>query len=148
MTKKHDRVPSVKSVMTPFPWSVSLDDSLTRARRLMDDHDIRHLPVVEEDRLVGVISDRDLGVVRAAVPEGEARESLTVRDACILDAYVVESSTPLDRVLLEMSGRHIGSALVVRNGRLAGIFTVTDACRHFGLFLREMFPPGGDDEVA
>jgi len=54
----------------------------------------------------------------------------------------------LDHVLMEMADRHIGSVLVVREKRLAGIFTVTDACRRFGEFLRATFPPGDDNRAA
>ena len=73
--------------------------------------------------------------------------SLKVRDACVIDAYVVDLSAPLDRVLAEMAERHIGSVLVVKRGKLAGIFTSSDACNHFGRFLAQFFDAGGD-EVA
>jgi hypothetical protein len=44
-----------------------------------------------------------------------------------------------------MAEHCLDSALVVKDGRLAGIFTVSDACRQFGRLLRSLFPPGGDD---
>jgi hypothetical protein len=47
-----------------------------------------------------------------------------------------------------MAKRRLGAALVVKDGRLAGIFTLTDACQCFAESLRERFPPAGGDEAA
>jgi acetoin utilization protein AcuB len=142
---KPDKIPSLRSVMTPFPWFIHIEDRLGRAAEVMAERDIRHLPVTEDGELVGVLAERDLQLVMGSAASPEQRASLTVRDACVLDAYVVETSEPLDRVLLTMARRHIGSALVVKNGKLAGIFTVTDACRCFAELLESLSPEIGDD---
>ena len=131
--------------MTPFPWKVRLDDSLSHATAVMRERNIRHLPVTDGDQLVGIVTERDIGLVENAVRDSGERASLTVRDACGLDAYVVDLSAPLDRVLAEMAERHIGSALVVKRGKLAGIFTSSDVCHHFGRFLAQFFGSGGDN---
>ena len=55
-----DRIPSIGSVMTPFPHVVNVDDSLRLARAVMVEHDVRHLPVKDGDTLVGLLTDRDL----------------------------------------------------------------------------------------
>jgi acetoin utilization protein AcuB len=142
-SQRPDHIPAIAAVMTPFPWYIHIEDRLSRAREVMEEQGIRHLPVTEEGALVGVVTERDLRLL-----EGTGRgEALSVRDACVRDAYVVQVNTRLDEVLLEMARRHIGSALVVKNDKLAGIFTVTDACRSFGQFLRELFPEP-DDEIA
>ena len=133
--------------MTPFPWKVRLDDSLSHATAVMRERNIRHLPVTDGDQLVGIVTERDIGLVENAVRDSRESGSLKVRDACELDAYVVDLSAPLDRVLAEMAERHIGSALVVKRGKLAGIFTSSDACHHFGRYLAERFD-SGDDDVA
>jgi acetoin utilization protein AcuB len=131
--------------MTPFPWHVELGDRLGLAREVMHERKIRHLPVTDGGELVGIVTDRDIGLVENAVREAAERDALTVRDVCVLDAFVVELSQPLDRVLSEMAERHIDSALVVKRGRLAGIFTSSDVCHHFGQFLKMVFDPGDDD---
>ena len=70
----------------------------------------------------------------------------SVRDLCGgRPAYVVKLSEPLDRVLLHMADQGVDAALVVKDGKLAGIFTVSDACQQFGKLLRTLFPHGGDD---
>jgi acetoin utilization protein AcuB len=144
-TNPPTRIPSIKAVMTPFPWKVRLDDSLSHATAVMREHNIRHLPVTDGDQLVGIVTERDIGLVENAIRGSRETDSLQVSDACMLDAYVVDLSSPLDRVLAEMAERHIGSALVVKRGKLAGIFTSSDACHHFGRFLAQFFESGGND---
>ena len=61
---------------------------------------------------------------------------------------MVDLNEPLETVLLTMAERHIGSALVTRQGRLAGVFTAVDACRTFGEYIRENFPRPDGDESA
>ena len=87
------------SVMTPFPYAVQLDDSLRRARELMAEHDVRHLPVLRSHVLVGILSDRD--IKRAMNPDLGLPpiEELFVRDIYVPDPYVVEDHAPLDDVL-------------------------------------------------
>jgi len=146
--KKPDRIPPLKSVMTPFPWFVRIEDTLARAKEVMEQQGIRHLPVTKDDEPVGVVTTRDIHLLESAIRDPQRRAALSVRDACVLDAFVVETSEPLDRVLLEMARHHLGSVLVVKGKKLAGIFTVSDACRSYGEFLRAMFPHPPDDEVA
>lgn len=114
---------------------------------MMAEHDIRHLPVKENGKIVSVISDRD---IRLALHSGSHRDkdSLRVRDVCVHETYIVELNERLDSVLLHMARYHIGSALVVKNGKLAGIFTTTDACRCYGEYLRSLFPTGNGHDAA
>ena len=133
-----ERIPPIKAVMTPFPHSVEIGDPIEKARQAISAHRIRHLPVTDEGRLVGVISARELEV---------ATDARVVRDAHLAGAYVVELTERLDRVLLTMAKSHLGSALVVKRGKLVGIFTTSDACRIFGECLRNLFP-NDDDEAA
>jgi len=145
--RRPERIPAVKWAMTPFPWFIHVDDRLARAKQVMQEQDIRHLPVTRGGELVGVVTQRDIHLAESITPDPAQREALTVEDVSVLEPYVVDIGDRLDHVLLEMAKRRIGSALVTRQGRLAGIFTVTDACRAFGEFLRSMFPEG-PDEVA
>ena len=135
--------PTLLSAMTPFPWSVEIDQPLERAREMMREHAIRHLPVVREGKLVGVIDDRHAELM--AGQAGHAGKRPSVASACRLDPYVVDAATPLEEVLREMAARRTDAALVTRKGRLAGIFTASDAFRCFSEFLRTLFPPESDD---
>ena len=133
-----DRIPPIKAVMTPFPHAVGIDDSIETARAAMRAHAIRHLAVTEGGQLVGVISAREIELAAGA---------RVVRDLQLALANVVELNERLDRVLLGMARSHLGSALVVKRGKLVGIFTSSDACRIFGECLRNLFP-NDDDEAA
>ena len=112
---------------------------------MMADLDIRHLPVTEGGRVVGVVSGRDVGLTMAArlgTPRGEGAK---VGELCAREPLVVETTASLEWVAGEMARRKIGSALVLYQGRLAGIFTTTDACRVLAEMLAERFPSGDDD---
>ena len=143
-------MPHIVAVMTPFPYSIEMDARLTEAMDMMQQHKIRHLPVMEQGKLVSVLTDRDIKMALDPSIGLPPQDELTVRNACVIDAFIVETTAPLDRVLLEMAERHIGSALVVKEERLAGIFTASDACRFLGDLLSAQFPvyTGGGDDAA
>lgn len=139
------RIPQIKSVMTPFPYSIDIDMSLDDAVKMMHAQHIRHLPVSRTGQLVGIVSERH---IRLAVESGHEKNTMRVRDVCVFDSYTVELSERLDNVLLRMAEEHIGSALIVKQGKLVGIFTITDACRCFAEYLQAQFPDGGGNEAA
>jgi CBS domain-containing protein len=66
----------------------------------------------------------------------------------VRDVYVVDVDTPLDEVLLHLAESHVGSALVVKNGKLAGILTSGDVCRTLADLLQQRFPAPEDDTAA
>ena len=76
-----------------------------------------------------------------------ARQTMRTQAIRHLAVTEKELTERLDRVLLAMSRSHLGSALVVKRGKLVGIFTTSDACRIFGECLRNLFP-NDDDEAA
>ncbi len=128
--------------MTPFPYSVAPDASVLEVEHMMQAHHIRHVPVQEDGHVLGVVSERDLHhLVHAALPEGD-KARLRIRSLLRHAPYVVEMNTPLDEVALAMAERHIGSAVVLRHGKLAGIFSTVDACRLLGEFLQDRFRDG------
>jgi len=141
-------IPPIKSVMTPFPHSIDSAEPLGRAAEIMASSGIAHLPVVEGDRLVGLLTDREArsALDKAARKGGESPPR--VRDARVTEAYVVALTEPLDVVLRRMARTNVEAALVVKEGRLIGIFTRTDACRCFGELLRSLFPRDHDDDAA
>ncbi len=141
-------IPQIKSVMTPFPYAIDINEPAIAARKMMKHHGIRHLPVKEHGELAGVITDRDIKKRMGPDFTTPQEQELTVRQVFIDDAYTVDLREPLDNVLLHMANHHIGSAIVTKNGNLAGLFTVTDACRVFSKFLREHFLPTPGNDAA
>lgn len=137
--------PLLKDVMTPFPYSVDVDAPLNQAIEFMREHKIRHLPVTSKGALVSIVVDRDIKLMLGpdfAYPSGE---ELKVRDAMVMDCYVVDRGTPLAAVTRHMAEHRIGSAVVTRRGKLAGVFTATDACRVLADHLDETTAIDEDD---
>lgn len=97
--------------------------------------------------MVGIVSARDVAVAQGLRSETE-EPPLTMADICNPNPYIVDVHDPLDRVTLEIAERHLGSALVTKNGRMVGILTTTDICKLLGEFLQQVFPDPEDDEVA
>lgn len=142
------RMPKVKSVMTAFPFSIASTAPVGEAIEFMRKEKIRHLPVTDNGNLVGIISDRDIKLVLGPDFAYPDPDKVTVREAMIRDSYFVDLDEGLDTVLTHMAEHHIGSAVVTRQGKLAGVFTSQDACRHFAEFLREQFRRAGGDDAA
>lgn len=117
---------SVEEFTTPDPVTANEDMTVDDLQRLMERHNIRHLPVMRGETVVGVISHRDVRLVMGLT----ALEKLQVRASDIMaeNPLTVSSSTPLDEVAYAMSEQKVGSAIVNDGkGRLLGIFTATDA---------------------
>lgn len=142
------KMPALKTAMTAFPYSVSVDASFDEASELMGHHNVRHLPVTKDQQVVGVITDRDMTSAMHVRSKSGDSSALSVRDLYIADPYIVSLDEPLGNVLLAMAERHIGSAIVTRADKLVGIFTSVDACRSYGEYLREHFSQPTDDDVA
>lgn len=132
------KVPTVAGAMSPFPYSIRPDQTLREAREMMVEHEIHHLPVTRGDDILGVISDGDVFVAGNLAPKGAAETP--VDSIYSRDPYVVDIHTPLEHVARQMADRRIGSAVITRQGRLAGILTHTDIC----LALAELLGGGGE----
>ncbi len=129
----------VRDLMTANVYSLTVRDDLYAAQNLMDEHNIRHLPVVDDDvELVGLVTTRDL--LRAASPRDDDLP-IEMRQARMHSESIAEWMTeevatvqPDDdlaeaaRVLLE---NKFGCLPVVEGGRLAGILTEADFVRYF-----------------
>ncbi|MBX3185853.1 MAG: CBS domain-containing protein [Labilithrix sp.] len=111
--------------MTPSPLVVSRDATVATAFDLMEQHAIRHLPVLDRGDLVGMVSATDLAFVkRFADPE-----ATLVSEAMSTPPYVAHPSTPLDEVAGAMARQRLGSAIIVESGNVVGVFTAVDALR-------------------
>jgi len=119
--------------------TVQSRESVERAQTLMATYGIRHLPVLDGTRLVGVISDRDLRGVMIPVPSrGRARRPILALPAQILvaeamtpDPVVIPKNADIEQAARLMVARRIGCLPVVDRGRLVGIVTEIDVLRVF-----------------
>lgn len=142
------KIPAIKSVMTPFPYWIDGQKCLLDAESMMSEHDISHLPVKDSGEIFGVVTKHDITQVKSEKIGVQDPGNLLVKDFCVLNPYIVDMNEPLDNVVLHMANHHIGSAIVVKSGKLAGVFTVNDACMLFSDYLRSQFRPLGGDDIA
>jgi acetoin utilization protein AcuB len=121
---RHATIP-IREYMTPTVHTVDLETSLPDARRLMQAHGIRHLPVLDGARLVGVVSQRD--VVALETSPFIDTSTVSVHDAMAEVPYAVPPETPLREVVQVMAENKYGSVVVIEGERVCGIFTTVDA---------------------
>lgn len=120
--------PHVSEYMTMGPYAVGPREPLLNAKRLMQKYGLRHLPVWSEGKLVGIVSERDLDLAHAFLAQVPAEE-IVVEDAMTGAPYAPSPDTPIDEVVRVMVERKIGSAVVLDQGQIVGIFTATDGMR-------------------
>lgn len=119
--------PRVSDFMTPVVHRVQPGALLAEAKALMEEHGIRHVPVLDGETLVGMLTMSDLYVLETMLSFDADRS--TVGEAMSRDVFTVARDAPLGEVARGMAERHIGSAVVTEAGKPVGIFTATDGLR-------------------
>ena len=113
-------------IMTASPRTIASSATVREAARLMKDEDVGSLPVIHEDRLVGVVTDRDLAVRVVA----EGRDAATpVAEVASDRPVTVEPSANLDEALQLMAEHQVRRLPVVEGGRLVGVIAQADIAR-------------------
>lgn len=116
----------VEEFTTPNPMTATGDASIDTLREMMATHGVRHLPIMRDGKVIGVVSDRDVRVAQGL--SAEHKIQINAADIMAADPVTVKASMALDDVAYTMSDRKIGSVIVVEeDGEFLGIFTVTDA---------------------
>src|SRR5207249_7694163 len=115
----------VRDVMTRRLVTIGPETPCDAARRLMDEHRIRHLPVVAGGRLVGMVSDRDVRPAGSQSPGTVAGRIMTP------DPVTVTSETRVEHAARLMLDARFGSLPVADGNALVGIVTYTDLLRAF-----------------
>lgn len=114
----------VEAYTSPSVWVVDSEETVNVAIDLMREQGIRHLPVSRGQKIIGLVSDRDLKPFALNL----LRDSIKVGELATEDVFTARQDTPLLDVVFTMSERKIGSAVIVDEfGKLTGIFTTTDA---------------------
>ena len=114
---------NIRDVMTPNPSCVSPEDSIQNAARIMRDMDTGAVPVVENGRPVGIVTDRDI-VVRGVAEDGQLNRP--VRDI-VTGSIVCASPDMSTREAADLMSEHQVRRLpVVENERLVGIVSIGD----------------------
>ncbi len=118
----------VRDAMTSDPKSVEPDGSVRKAAQVMKDADTGIVPVVEDGRLVGTITDRDIAI--RVVAEGKDAESSTVAQVASRELVTVDPEQELDEALRLMAKHQVRRLpVVVEDGRVVGILSQADVAR-------------------
>src|SRR5512135_300382 len=121
--------------MTRDPKTVSPDDPLSHAAGILREFRFHHLPVVEEGRLVGILSDTDLRNASFAPPSGEAWAGppgdRRVREAMRAEVWSVTPEDSIEDALLILTREKFGALPVLSGNRVVGIITRTDLLNAF-----------------
>ncbi|MDI3298468.1 MAG: CBS and ACT domain-containing protein [Bacillota bacterium] len=125
----------VRDVMSRPVVSVGPGTSLREAWELARSHGFRHLPVLEGDRLVGILSDRDLRDAAPSSlesrPDTAAFDRTPVRYVMMTPVETVGPEEPVEEAAALMLARKVSALPVVNDaGELVGIVTTSDLLRH------------------
>jgi CBS domain-containing protein len=118
----------IRDVMTSKLCSIDTDKSVAYAAKMLRDEDVGLAPIVEGDRLVGTLTDRDIAI--RVVAEGRDPESTMVREVASTDLVTVDPQQDLGEALRLMAEHQVRRLPVVEDdGRLVGIVAQADIAR-------------------
>jgi CBS domain-containing protein len=118
----------IREVMTSNPRTIEADKPVADAAKLMRDEDVGLAPVVEGDRLVGTLTDRDIAI--RVVAEEKDPASTPVREVASTDVVTVDPEQDLDDALSLMAQHQVRRVPVVeQDGRLVGVVAQADVAR-------------------
>ncbi len=111
--------------MTPMPLTIGADQPLSLAHEIMRSKKIRHLPVLRNGDVVGIVTQRDLALIETLEDVDPA--IVTVDEAMTPEPYLVRRSARVEQVARHMAAHKYGCCVVVERGHVVGIFTTVDA---------------------
>ncbi len=119
---------SIRNVMSSKPCAIDAGKSVAYAAKMMRDEDVGLAPIVEGDKLVGTVTDRDIAV--RVVAEGKNPDETTVREIASTQLVTVDPQQDLDEALRLMAKHQVRRLPVVEeDGRLVGVLAQADVAR-------------------
>jgi CBS domain-containing protein len=120
---------TVRTAMTEKPRTLTSDSTIVDAARAMRDEDAGIIPIVDGDRIEGVITDRDIAI--RVVAEGRDASSTHVRDAMSDRLTTIDPDQDLDEAMRLMAEHQVRRLPVCEeDGRLVGMLAQADVARH------------------
>lgn len=127
----------IQELMHHHPITVQKDASLETAAQLLQKLDVRHLPVLDGTKLVGMISDRDLAPVLFDDPLAAKNDERHVAHLMEADVITISPDAPAREAADQMAERRIGALPVVEDGHvLVGIVSYVDILKAIAETLR------------
>jgi CBS domain-containing protein len=121
---------NVRDLMTQNPRAVRPDDTVVDAARMMRDENVGSLPVVDSDRLIGMVTDRDVSV--RVVAEGRDPSEVSVQEIASRNPVTAEATSELNEALQLMARHQVRRLPVTEEGRLVGIIAQADVAGEIG----------------
>lgn len=119
---------TITDIMSANPCAIDADKPVAYAAQMMKEEDVGLAPIVEGDRLVGALTDRD--IVTRVVAEGKDPQSVKVRDVASTDLVTIDPQEDLDEALRLMASYQVRRLPVVEeDGRLVGVLAQADVAR-------------------
>jgi acetoin utilization protein AcuB len=118
-------IPQIMKYMSTQPHTVNHDQTLKQAQVMMREYRIRHLPVLNAGKLIGILTEKDINLVLTF--KTTKSEEIKVAEVCTEQPYTTTPDAKLNEVVAYMAGNRFGSAVVLDNDKVVGIFTEVDA---------------------
>ena len=119
---------SIKDVMTSDPCTIDADKSVAYAAKMMRDEDVGLAPIVEGDKLIGMLTDRDIAI--RVVADGRDPDQVTVGEVASKQVVTIDPQQELDEALRVMAKHQVRRLPVVEeDGRLVGVVAQADVAR-------------------
>ena len=119
---------SIRDVMTSNPCSIDADKSVAYAAKMMRDEDVGLAPIVEGDKLIGMLTDRDIAI--RVVAEGKDPDQVKVREVASKQVVTIDPQQDLDEALRIMAMHQVRRLPVVEeDGKLVGVVAQADVAR-------------------
>lgn len=118
---------SIRDVMSSNPCAIDADKPVAHAAKMMKQEDVGLAPVVEGDRLVGTLTDRD--IVLRVVAEGKDPQTVTTREVASTDLVTIDPQQDLEEALRLMASKQVRRLPVVEEGLLVGVLAQADIAR-------------------
>jgi CBS domain-containing membrane protein len=137
MSMKNGKRGFVSEIMMGSPVTLKPDDTLDLANDIISLGRIRHIPIVDDGKLIGIISERDL--IGAAANrifglkqknKSALLKSVRIKDIMRKRVVTMDPDTPIKEAAHLMAAKKIGCVPVVREGALVGLVTTTDVLRY------------------
>jgi CBS domain-containing protein len=119
---------SIKNVMTSNPCTIDAEKSVAYAAKMMKEEDVGLAPIVEGDKLIGMLTDRDIAI--RVVAEGRNPDQTKVRDVASKQVVTIDPQQELDEALRIMAKHQVRRLPVVEeDGKLVGVVAQADIAR-------------------
>ena len=119
---------SIRDVMTSNPCTIDADKPVAYAAKMMRDEDVGLAPILEGDKLVGMLTDRDIAI--RVVAEGRDPGQVTVKDIASKQVVTIDPQQDLDEALRIMAKHQVRRlAVVEEDGKLVGVVAQADVAR-------------------